>query len=53
MRLFGNAIVSIEAILERLAVFVRGMIAEHLATGGALEGLEAGLALDGEGSGVL
>lgn len=29
------------------------MLAERLAAGGALEGLEAGLALDGEGGGVL
>lgn len=49
----GNAVFGIEALLESFAVLVRGMLAEHLAAGGALEGLEARLALDGEGGGIL
>lgn len=34
-------------------MFIRSMVAEHLAGGCALEGLEAGFALDCEGGGIL
>lgn len=50
---FGNTIVRIEAVAEVLAVLVRGMIGQHLLAGGALEGLEAGLALDCLRGGIL
>jgi hypothetical protein len=49
----SNAVLSLEALLERLGVLVRSVLSEHLATRGALEGLEARLALDGEGRRVL
>lgn len=48
-----NTISGLEAVLKVLRVLVCGVLAEHLAVGGALEGLEASLALDGLGSGVL
>lgn len=51
--LFRNTLVGIEAVAEVLAVFVRGVVGKHLAARGALEGLEASLALDGLGSNVL
>lgn len=50
---FENAVVGIEAVLKALGVLVGGMLGQHFAGGGALERLEARLALDGEGSGVL
>jgi hypothetical protein len=53
MRLFRNTIGLVEAVGELLAVLVRGVFDEELAVGGALESLEAGLALDGLGGGVL
>lgn len=34
-------------------MFIRGVFGEQFAVGGALEGLKAGLALDGEGGHVL
>lgn len=49
----SNAVVGIEAVLEILAVLVGGVLGQHLAAGGALERLEACLALDGEGGGIL
>jgi hypothetical protein len=51
--LFCNTLVGIEAVAEVLAVLVRGVVGKHLAARGALEGLEASLALDGLGSNVL
>ena len=51
--LFGGTVGLIEAVGELLAVLVRGVFGEQLAACGALEGLEAGLALDGLGGGVL
>jgi hypothetical protein len=45
-RLFGNTVLGVEAVLEVLAVLVRGVIGEHLAVRRALERLEARLALD-------
>lgn len=53
LRLFSNAVVGIEAVSKLLAVLVRGVFGEQLAVCGALEGLEAGLALDGLGGSVL
>ena len=53
LRLFRNTVVGVEAVSELLAVLVRGVFGEHLTVCGALEGLEAGLALDGLGGGVL
>jgi hypothetical protein len=35
--LLRDAVVSIEAVRERLAVLVRSVVAEHVAVGGALE----------------
>jgi hypothetical protein len=52
-RLFGDTVVGVEAVLEVLAVLVRGVVGEHLAAGCALERLEARLALDRLGGGVL
>jgi hypothetical protein len=52
-RLFGDTVVGVEAVLEILAVLVRGVVAEHLAVRRALERLEARLALDSLGGGVL
>lgn len=52
-RLFGNTVLGLEAVHELLAVLVRGVLGEKLAVCGALKGLEAGLALDGLGGGVL
>ena len=51
--LLGDALVSVEAVAKVLAVLIRGVVGEHLAAGGALEGLEAGFALDGLGGCVL
>jgi len=34
-------------------VFIRGVLGKHVAVGGALEGLKAGLALDGKGGHIL
>lgn len=48
-----NTIVGVKAVLERFAVLVRGVVAQHLTVGGALEGLEASLAFDGEGRSIL
>lgn len=44
--LFGHTLVGVEAVTKVLAVLVGGVVGEHLAAGGALKGLEAGLALD-------
>jgi hypothetical protein len=52
-RLFGDTVFGVEAVLEVLAVLVRGVVGEHLAAGCALERLEARLALDRLGGGVL
>jgi len=51
--LFRNAVVGVEAVGEGLAVLVIGVVGQHLAAGGALEGLETSLALDCESGGVL
>lgn len=51
--LFRNAVGGFEAVLEVLGVLVAGVFGEHLARGGALEGLEARLALDAKGRDVL
>lgn len=51
--LFGNTLVGVEAVAKVLAVLVACVISEHLAAGGSLEGLEARLALDRLGRGVL
>lgn len=51
--LFRNTVVGVEAVGELLAVLVRGVFGEELAVCGALERLEAGLALDGLSGGVL
>lgn len=53
LRLFRNTVVGVEAVGELLAVLVRGVFGEQLAVCSALEGLEAGLALDALGGGVL
>jgi hypothetical protein len=53
LRLFRNTIVGVEAVGELLAVLVRGVFGKQLAVCSALEGLEAGLALDALGGGVL
>ena len=34
-------------------MFIRGVLGKHVAVGGALEGLKAGLALDGKGGHIL
>lgn len=52
-RLFRNTILGVEAVGKLLAVLVRGVFGEQLTVRGALEGLEARLALDGLGCGVL
>jgi hypothetical protein len=51
--LFRNPIIRIKAIGELLAVLIRRMVRQHLLAGRALEGLEAGFALDGLGGGIL
>jgi len=51
--LFGNAVVGVEAVLKVLGVFVGSVLGKHFAGGGALKGLEAGLAFDGKCGGVL
>jgi hypothetical protein len=51
--LLDGAIVSVEAVLEVLGVFVGGVLGEQNARGGGLEGLEARLALDGLCANVL
>jgi hypothetical protein len=51
--LFHNTLVLVEADSEVLAVLVGCVVGKHLATRGALEGLEAGLALDRLGGSVL
>lgn len=53
LRLFRNTVGGVEAVLKLLAVLVRGVFGEELAVCGALKGLEARLALDGLGGGVL
>jgi hypothetical protein len=53
LRLFRNTVVGVEAVIKLLAVLVRGVFGEQLAVCGALKGLEAGLALDSLGGGVL
>jgi hypothetical protein len=45
-RLFRNTLVGVEAVGELLAVLVRSVVRKHLLAGGALESLEARLALD-------
>lgn len=45
-RLFRDTFVGVEAVGKLLAVLVRSMVRKHLLAGGALEGLEARLALD-------
>jgi hypothetical protein len=45
-RLFRNTLVGVEAVGKLLAVLVRSVVRKHLLAGGALEGLEARLALD-------
>ena len=52
-RSFRYTVVGIEAVREVLAVLIRGVFHKHLAVRGALEGLEAGLALDRLGSRIL
>jgi len=44
--LFRHTFVGVKAVTKVLAVLVGGVVGEHLAAGGALEGLEAGLALN-------
>jgi hypothetical protein len=51
--LLGHAIFGFKALFESLGVLVRSMLGEQFAICGALEGLEARLALDAEGGGVL
>lgn len=51
--LFRDTIVGVEAICELLAVLVGSVVGQHLLACGALEGLEASLALDGLRGGVL
>lgn len=51
--LFHNSLAFVEAISKLLVVLVRGVIGQHLLARGALEGLEAGFALDGLCGGVL
>jgi hypothetical protein len=46
LRLFHDALVGVEAVAEVFGVLVRGVVGQHLAAGGALERLEARLALD-------
>lgn len=53
LHLFRDTVVGTEAVGEGLAVLVGGVLLEHLASHGALERLEALLALDGEGGGIL
>ena len=52
-RLFRDSLALVEAVRELLVVLVRGVVGQHLLARGALEGLEAGLALDGLRGGVL
>ena len=52
-RLFHNTLVGVEADVELLAVLVGCVVGKHLTARGALECLEAGLALDGLGGSVL
>ena len=49
LHLFRNTIVSVKAVLELLAVLVRGVFGEQFAVCGALEGLEACFAFNGLG----
>jgi hypothetical protein len=51
--LFCDALLGVEAVLELLTVLVGRVVGKHLAARGALESLEAGLALDRLGGGVL
>ena len=51
-KLFDNAVIGVEAVLEVLGVLVRGVLGQHLAGCGALERLEACFALDSESGGV-
>ena len=53
LRLFRHTVVGVEAVNKLFAVLVCGMFGKELAVCGALKGLEAGLALDGLGGGVL
>jgi hypothetical protein len=50
---FRDAVLGVEAVRKCLAVFICGVLGKHVAVGGALEGLKAGLALDGKGGHVL
>jgi hypothetical protein len=49
----GNTVFGLEALLEGFGVLICSVLGKHLATCGALEGLEARLALDAKGGGVL
>jgi hypothetical protein len=51
--LFRLSLVRVEAVGKLLAVLVGRVVREHLLARCALEGLEAGFALDGLGRGVL
>jgi hypothetical protein len=51
--LFYNTLVFVEADSKVLAVLVGCVVGKHLTARGALECLEAGLALDGLGGSVL
>jgi hypothetical protein len=51
--LFHNTLVFVEADTKVLAVLVGCVVGKHLTARGALESLEAGLALDRLGGGVL
>jgi hypothetical protein len=52
-RLFRDTVIGLEAVGEGFAVLIRGVFCEQVAVGGALEGLEARLALDRLGGSVL
>lgn len=51
--LLDDTVLGVEAVLEVFGVLVGGVLDKHLARGGALEGLEARLALDRLGGSVL
>jgi hypothetical protein len=48
-----DSVIGVEAVRKSFVVLVRGMVTEHLAVRGALEGLETCLAFYREGGGVL
>jgi hypothetical protein len=52
-RLFGGAVGRLETVGKLLAVLVGGVVGQQLLARGALEGLEAGFALDGLRRGIL